>query len=57
MNRSAQPADQAEVNKAAFTTDGSVPMPALLMAMTKGDLAAVDFRLRDGSDGETSSPI
>lgn len=27
------------------------------MAITKGDLAAVDARLRDGSVGETSMPI
>jgi hypothetical protein len=32
-------------------------MSQTLIAMTKGLLAAVELRLRDGSDGDTSIPI
>lgn len=36
-------ADHAEVKRQALMTEGSPLIPALLMAMTKGDAAAVPF--------------
>ena len=40
--KSLDAADQADVSRAAFTTDGNPLIPAALMAMTNGDLAAVE---------------
>ena len=37
--------------------DGRAGIPAFVIAMTNGDLAAVELRSRDGSEGETSRPI
>lgn len=50
-------ADQAEVSRAALMMDGRTLMPASLMAMTNGDLAAVDARFKSGLVGETRRPI
>lgn len=42
-------ADNADVSRAALMTEGSPLMPAVRMAMTNGDLAALlAFRLRSG---------
>jgi hypothetical protein len=53
----AMQADHAEVSSAALMMLGRAWMPASLIAMTKGDLAAVDERLSDGLVGETSRPM
>jgi len=37
--------------------EGSTLMPAFWMAITKGHLAAVEERFREGSVGETRRPI
>jgi len=50
-------ADQAEVRRAALMMDGRAVIPASLMAMTNGDLAAVEARFSDGLVGDTSRPI
>jgi hypothetical protein len=53
-------ADHAEVNKQALMTEGNPLIPALLMAMTKGEAAAVPFcplLLRPGSLDGTRTPI
>lgn len=42
MYRSLEAADRAEVSNAALMTDGRPLIPAVLIAMTKGDLAAVE---------------
>lgn len=57
MYKSAQPADQALVKRAALMIEGSTLIPAFSIAITKGLFAAVEERLRDGSLGETSNPI
>lgn len=51
------PADQADVRSAAFTTDGSALMPESVMAMTKGEEAAVPVeRFKRGSFDATNIP-
>ena len=58
MYKSLDAADQAEVKSAALMTDGSPLIPAFLIAMTKGDFAALDsLRLRLGLFEGTSRPI
>ena len=53
-----QAADKADVRKAAFTTDGRPLIPAVLIAMTNGDFAAVDdVRLRSEFVYGTTKPI
>ena len=58
--KSLEAADHAEVNKQALMTEGKPLIPALLMAMTKGEAAAVPlcpFSLRPGSLDGTRTPI
>lgn len=51
-------ADHADVNIAAFTTDGRPEMPAFPIAITKGDEAAVpSAKLSPGSSAGHMSPI
>ena len=58
MYKSLEAADQAEVKRAALMTDGSPLMPAVLIAMTKGDFAASEvLRLRSGLVEGTRRPI
>ena len=56
--KSLEAADHAEVSSAALMTDGRPLMPAVLIAMTKGDLAAVEvLRFRSGWLYGTNNPI
>jgi hypothetical protein len=55
--RSAQPADQALVRRAALTMEGRTEMPAFFIARTKGLFAAPVPKLRSGSCGDTMRPM
>ena len=56
--KSLEAADHAEVNKQALMTEGNPLMPDLVIAMTKGEAAAVPlFAPRPGSLDGTSKPI
>ena len=58
MYRSLDAADRADVKSAALMTDGRPEMPAVLMAITKGDFAAVEaFKLRSGWFEGTRRPM
>lgn len=55
--RSEEAADHAEVRSAALMTDGRPLMPALRMAMTKGEENAVDSAPRSRLFEGTSRPM
>ncbi len=58
MYRSEDAADHAEVKRAALMTDGRPLIPAVLIAMTKGDFAASEVvRLRSGWLDGTRRPM
>jgi hypothetical protein len=51
-------ADQADMRIQAFTIDGRAPMPACLIAVTKGEeLALLVPEKRPAARGSTISPI
>lgn len=55
--RSEEAALHADVSSAALMTDGNPLMPALFMAITKGDPAAVELRFKSGLFEGTSRLI
>ena len=58
LYKSLEAADQADVRRAALMTEGKPLMPAVLIAITKGDLAAVlACRFKSGLVYGTSKPI
>ena len=56
--RSLDAADQADVKSAALMTEGRPLIPAVLIAITKGELAAVEVsRRRSGFEEGTRRPM